>query len=90
MIIEFRLHKKCNYNHLFIENVTKEDIKLVVSREKPTKEQLTQIISRDTKEKQKYDYLLSEHLLDLEYANTYLDIDNAWNFICDILNKDIS
>lgn len=45
---------------------------------------LTSILPRQYKTIQKYDYLLSDELLNIEYANTYLDIDSARDIIlCD-------
>lgn len=88
MIMEYELDENCEYNHLYIKNITKEDIKMVISRCKPCNEQLSEIIPRELKIMQKYDYLLSDYLLDLEYANTYLDIDGAWEVLCEIV-KDV-
>ena len=42
---------------------------------------------RFVKETKKYDYLLSDELLDIEYASMYLDVDNAWNRLIEIKNE---
>jgi len=35
---------------------------------------------------EKYDYLLSDDVLNLEYAKSKLDVDTAWNFL-ELLDK---
>jgi hypothetical protein len=35
-------------------------------------------VPRSSKEKQKYDHVLSDELLNHEYASTYLDVQKAW------------
>jgi hypothetical protein len=42
---------------------------------------------RFVKETKKYDYLLSDELLDIEYASMYLDVDNAWDRLKEIRNE---
>jgi hypothetical protein len=42
---------------------------------------------RFVKETKKYDYLLSDELLDIEYASMYLDVDNAWDRLIEIKNE---
>ena len=42
---------------------------------------------RFVKETKKYDYLLSDELLDIEYASMYLDVDNAWDRLNEIRNE---
>ncbi len=76
----------CLYNHLALHKVTANDIKNVVEKGKPAPLALAALEQRFNKEKQKYDYLLSDKLLDLEYANTYLDIDEAWNILIKTIN----
>ena len=68
--------------------ITLENIQTILSHNKPTIEQLSTLVSRNHKIKQKYDYLLSDELLNLEYGNTYLDIENAWNLLITIFNRD--
>lgn len=87
IIMELALSRSCEYNHLFVENITEEDIKILIRKGKPSNEQLVKMIPRELKEIQKYDYLISDYLLDLEYANTYLDIDGAWLILCRSVRK---
>jgi hypothetical protein len=42
---------------------------------------------RCVKETKKYDYLLSDELLDIEYASMYLDVDSAWGKLKEIKNE---
>ncbi|MFA7082356.1 MAG: DEAD/DEAH box helicase [Bacteroidales bacterium] len=75
------------YNYIYIENVTLDDILKLKSLSKPKYSDLTLLVSnRKMKECQKYDYLLSDSLLDIEYAHTYLDIDAAWDYISNEIN----
>ncbi len=73
------------YNHLVVHKVTVNDVRNAVDKEKPDLLTLATLEQRVHKEKQKYDYLLSDKLLDLEYANTYLDIDGAWDILIKVL-----
>lgn len=69
------------YNHLMIFDISREQIKSLLSHPKPKPEQLAALLQTDEKKKQKYDRYLSDYLLDFEYAHTYLDVDNAWEEI---------
>lgn len=62
----------------FVENITSQDIEKIKSADKPNGEELAKLKSRPVKITQKYDYLLSEDLLNQEYANSHLDIEMAW------------
>ena len=73
------LQKEVPCDHIRIEGITRGDINEILSKPKPKPEELASMLRRQVKEKQKYDYLLSDELLDYEYANTYLDVDKAWN-----------
>ena len=42
---------------------------------------------RCVKETKKYDFLLSDELLDIEYASMYLDVDAAWDRLIAIKNE---
>ena len=78
------LDKKCGFSALYIDNITSNDIKIIIDKGKPSEEHLAKLESRGTKECQKYDYLLPDDLLDKEYARTYLDIDSSWNLLTQI------
>lgn len=86
LIIRHNTGINCPYNHLAIHEITVNDIKNAVDNGKPNILTLAALEARIHKEKQKYDYLLSDKLLDLEYANTYLDIDEAWNILIKTIN----
>lgn len=78
LIAEYRLGKSCPYGSFFVENITSQDIEKIKSADKPNGEELAKLKSRPVKITQKYDYLLSEDLLNQEYANSHLDIEMAW------------
>ena len=82
LIAQLYFNKICGFSALYVENITLNDVKKIINRGKPSEELLAKLELRARKEFQKYDYLLSDELLDKEYARTYLDIDSSW----DILN----
>lgn len=88
LIYKYVFGKIIAYNELMLFGITLENIQTILSHDKPTIEQLSTLVSRNHKIKQKYDYLLSDELLNLEYGNTYLDIENAWNLLTTIFNRD--
>ena len=85
LLTQYYLNKQCNYGSFYILNLTPEDVKLLKQKMKIDDfAKLTSILPRQYKTIQKYDYLLSDELLNIEYANTYLDIDSARDIIlCD-------
>lgn len=73
------LGKSFAYNHLYINGLTLIDVETILNRGKSFNgTSLASLIDRKSKINQKYDNLLSDDLLNLEYANTYLDVDSAW------------
>lgn len=73
------------FNYIAIENITSNDISKLKASSKPNPIDLATLINnRRQKEFQKYDYLLSDHLLDQEYSNTYLDVAGALEYLCRI------
>jgi hypothetical protein len=50
-----------------------------MSQPKPTAEELAALVPRSSKEKQKFDKYLSDHLMNIEYASTCLNVDKAWH-----------
>lgn len=81
LMCELYLGTKVPYNHLMVNEISREQMKSVLSRPKPKPEQLAALLPREEKQKQKYDRYLSDSLLDYEYAHTYLDVDKAWDEI---------
>lgn len=67
------LKKSCNYGSFYVSNLTIEDIELLRQSYKPDIIELASKLPRHFKIFQKYDYLLSDQLLNMEYAETYLD-----------------
>jgi hypothetical protein len=66
------------YNHIYITRFNKDDLTELVRFPKPKATSLCPFLMRFTKESKKYDYLLSDELLDIQYASIYLDVDAAW------------
>ena len=66
------------FNRIFINRLSKESVLEILKHSKPKAEELCPFLMRFVKETKKYDYLLSDELLDIEYASMYLDVDAAW------------
>lgn len=86
LIYENIFENQIDYNELMLIGITLKDITTILSHNKPKLEQLASLIKRDQKINQKYDYLLSDDLLNMEYGNAYLDIDNAWIFLNNLIS----
>lgn len=81
------LDKEVSYNYISIGGVSVDDVKMLLAAKKPKPEDLAATVGREFKLKQKYDSLLSDQLLDIEYASASLDVDGAWNELNDLINK---
>lgn len=68
-------------NHIYIRGLNKENVMEIVMHQKPKAEDLCPFLMRFVKETKKYDYLLSEELLNVQYASMYLDVDGAWEIM---------
>ena len=79
LMCKLRLHYCPDYNHIIIGGIVPKDIDRILSYPKPKGEDLAALVSRSFKEKQKYDKYLSDDLMNFEYANTWLDVDKAWD-----------
>ena len=79
LIAHLYLEKSIGFNHIFLHRLGKEDILRILKRPKPQAESLCPYLMRCVKELKKYDYLLSDELLDIQYASMYLDVDGAWD-----------
>ena len=69
------------FNHIYIQRINKEVIMEIIKRPKPKAEELCPFLMRFVKETKKYDFLLSEELLNAQYASIYLDVDGAWEIM---------
>ena len=76
---EESLQNTLDYNYIYVGGIFFNDIARIMSQPKPTGEELAALVPRSSKEKQKFDKYLSDHLMNIEYANTYLDVDKAWH-----------
>ena len=74
LLAQYCLNKRCGYGGFYVSNLTAEDVELLRQAPQPDLVELASILPRQLKTFQKYDYLLSDKLLDIEYANTYLDL----------------
>lgn len=81
LLAQYCLNKQCPYDSFYVANLTTEDIELLRQAKKPDAVKLASILPRQCKTFQKYDFLLSDRLLNIEYSNTYLDIDSAKEII---------
>lgn len=75
------LEKDCHALGLFVEGLTEQDIKKLSLSRKPNAVELADLVPRRDKIVQKYDYLLSDNLLNMEYASTSLDVESAYEII---------
>ena len=75
LLAQYCLNKQCDYGSFYVSNLTAEDVELLRQANKPDLVVLASILPRHLKVFQKYDYLLSEKLLNMEYAKTYLDTE---------------
>ena len=73
-------------NAIYIVGVTPSDISFVLKQEKPKAVDLASLLVFELKLQYKYDYLLTDELLNMEYAKSCLDIDGAWNVLENVLN----
>lgn len=81
LLAQYCLNKQCDYGSFFVSNLTAEDVELLRQANKPDLVELASILPRQLKTYQKYDNLLSDKLLNIEYANTYLDVNSVKEFI---------
>ncbi len=75
------LDKYVGFNHIFVNGLRKEDVKKILKHSKPRAEELCPFLMRFVKETKKYDFLLSNELLNIQYASMYLDVDGAWEIM---------
>lgn len=78
LISQMLLNKTIGYSFLHTIGLNMKDISTILSFSKPKAEELCKYLMRPIKEIQKYDYLLSDKLLNIEYASTYIDVEAAW------------
>ena len=69
LIANLYLESFFGFNHIFINRLSKEDVLEILKYPKPKAEELCPFLMRFVKETKKYDYLLSDELLDIEYAS---------------------
>lgn len=79
LLAQYCLNKSCDSDSFYVSNLTKENIESLRQANKPDIVELASMLPRDRKIFQKYDYLLSDELLNIEYAKTYLDIETINN-----------
>lgn len=78
LLCKLFMQKELDYNHLTVTGISPGDVATILAGSKPRPEELAALVSRESKQRQKYDGLLTDELLNYEYANTYLDVDKAW------------
>jgi hypothetical protein len=87
LIANLYLERSLGFNHIFINGLSKEHVLEILKKPKPKAEELCPFLMRFVKGTKKYDYLLSDELLDIEYASMYLDVDSAWDVLKEISNE---
>ena len=87
LIANLYLERILGFNHIFINGLSKEHVLEILQKPKPKAEELCPFLMRFVKGTKKYDYLLSDELLDIEYASMYLDVDAAWDRLIEIKNE---
>ena len=75
LLAQYCLNKSCDSDSFYVSNLTKENIESLRQANKPDIVELASMLPRHLKIFQKFDYLLSDELLNMEYAKTYLDIE---------------
>ena len=88
LIAQLFLDKIIGFNHIFLNGLNTGDIFAVLKHQKPKAESLCPYLMRFFKERKKYDYLLSDELLDIQYASMYLDVDRAWCVLTELSEAD--
>ena len=68
-------------NEIYIAGVKPSDVVCVLEQEKPKAVDLASLLDFEIKLRHKYDYLLTDELLNMEYAKTCLDVDGAWDVL---------
>lgn len=81
LIAEYYLGINVEIDSLYISGISKNDVERIVEKGKPNAIELASQIERECKFQQKYDYLLSDELLDISYAQTSIDVDGAWRVL---------
>ena len=74
-------------NAIYMIGVKPSDITYVLKQEKPKAVDLSSLLDFELKLQHKYDYLLTDELLNMEYAKSCLDVDGAWNLLENVYNK---
>lgn len=83
------LNKDVGYDYISLYGMDAADVKSLATSSKPQAEALAGLVDRELKIRQKYDHLLSEELLNIEYAGAYLDVDGAWDELNNIINNNM-
>lgn len=68
-------------NAVYLTGITPSDITYILEKGKPRAIDLASLLDFDLKIRQKYDYLLTDELINMEYAISCLDIDGAWRVL---------
>lgn len=81
LISNLYLGEFIGFNPIYHNRLTKDDILEILKHPKPKAEDLCPFLMRCLRETRKYDYLLSDELLNVQYASMYLDVDGAWDIL---------
>lgn len=81
LMAQYYLSHEVSNTHLYVSNLTIEDVKYICEQDIVNPLEICELIPFECKITQKHDCYLSNHLLNLEYAATHLDIDGAMNIL---------
>ena len=87
LILQHFLSNEISNNHIYVSNVTHDDITHICNQETVDPMILCDQVPFELKVKEKYDNYLSNHLLNLEYCASYLDVDGAMKVLRDTIRK---
>jgi ATP-dependent Lhr-like helicase len=81
LIAKKLLDVDCSYDAISVRSLTYKDVARLIKMEKPDGQSLAPLYPRWVKERNKYDYLLTDQLLDIEFASSQIDVDGAWRVL---------
>lgn len=87
LILQHFLSNEISNNHIYVSNVTHDDITHICNQETVDPMILCDQVPFELKVQEKYDNYLSNHLLNLEYCASYLDVDGAMKVLRDTIRK---
>lgn len=85
LMMKYSLGITTPYDYIFIGGITLATLKELITKGKPQPNDLAAQLPKEHKIQQKHDRLLTEELINHEYASSSLDVDGAWEVISNLL-----